>query len=235
MESVWVLQHAPVEALGTIEDALEAHGIAPHYVPTHLGQPVPREMGGKVGLVVMGGPMGVYEEEACPFLRDERRLIGMALAEGVPILGVCLGSQLLAATLGAEVKKGEKKELGWHKVTLTPAAATDTLFTGVTPEFWPFHWHGDVFSLPAGADALAFSTQTACQAFRCGENAYGILFHLEVTAAQIIAMVSTFAHELAEAGIEPDEVTGGVPRYLPALGRVADAVFGRWAALIARR
>jgi GMP synthase (glutamine-hydrolysing) len=226
------LQHTPSEALGTIEHALADRGIGVNYIETHLGKPVPGEMGEKAGLIVMGGPMGVYEQAPYPFLRDEMRLIGSALAMGKPVLGVCLGSQLLAAALGAEVKKGAAKELGWHQVTLTNAAATDALFAGVGPVFWPFHWHGDVFSLPKQSVSLASSRQTPCQAFRHGSSAYGILFHLEVTRNQILQMLSDFAQELEEAGGNGAAITEMIPQHLPPLEKIASTVFDRWASLL---
>jgi GMP synthase (glutamine-hydrolysing) len=189
-------------------------------------------MGDGAGLIVMGGPMGVYDQAQHPFLHDEMRLIESALTLSRPILGVCLGSQLLAAVLGAEVKKGERKELGWHAVKLTEFATHDPLFTGINSEFWPFHWHGDVFSLPRQAVALASSRLTPCQAFRYGKNAHGILFHLEVTREQISQMLSDFAEELREAGGEADEITEQIPRHLPVLQGIASDVFGRWAAAL---
>ena len=215
-----------------MEDALRGHQVKFSYIQTHAGIPVPGEMAGQAGLIVMGGPMGVYEKAKYSFLRDETRLIEGALKLGRPVLGVCLGSQLLAAVLGAEVKKGERKELGWHPVTLTESAAQDTLFAGVTNEFWPFHWHGDVFSLPRQAVGLASSRQTPHQAFRYGKNAYGMLFHLEVTGEQISQMTLDFADELREAGGTAAEITEQIPRHLPVLQEIAGGVFGRWASLL---
>ncbi len=232
MQSVWVLQHTASETLGTIEDVLRGHGIGFNYIQTHVGKPVPGEMADQAGLIVMGGPMGVYEQAKYPFLRDEMRLIDSALALGRPVLGVCLGSQLLAAALGAEVKKGERKELGWHAVTLSDLAPQDPVFAGVKPEFWPFHWHGDVFSLPKQAVGLASSRQTPSQAFRYGKNAYGILFHLEVTREQILQMLLDFAEELREAGGKPTEIMEQIPRHLPLVEKIAGDVFGRWASAL---
>ncbi len=229
MRSVWVVQHSPSETLGTIEDVLRDHRIGFDYIQTYAGASVPRQMGERAGLIVMGGPMGVYEEAKYPFLRDEMRLLKSALALDRPVLGVCLGSQLLAAVLGAEVKKGEKKELGWHPVTLSTFAAQDSLFASVTPQFWPFHWHGDVFSLPHGAVALASSRQTPCQAFRYGKNAYGILFHLEVTEGQISQMLLDFGDELREAGGEASDIVKQTPQHLSVLRKIAGDVFGGWA------
>ncbi len=186
-------------------------------------------MAGKAGLIVMGGPMGVYEEAQYPFLRDEMRLIESALSAGTPVLGVCLGSQLLAAALGAEVRKGKWKELGWHAVTLTESAGHDLLFAGFGPEILPFHWHGDVFSLPRKAVSLASSEWTPCQAFRYGTNAHGILFHLEVTQEQISGMLSAFGEELREAGGDAGKISAEIPHRLPVLKEIAREVFNRWA------
>lgn len=227
-----MLQHTPCETLGTMEDVLRGQQVQFSYIQTHAGTPVPGEMDDRVGLIVMGGPMGVYEQAKYPFLCNEMRLIESALKLGRPVLGICLGSQLLAAVLGAAVKKGMKKELGWHAVKLTESAAHDGLFAGVRTEFRPFHWHGDVFSLPRQAVGLASSQQTPNQAFRYGKNAYGMLFHLEVTQEQISQMVVDFADELREAGGTAAEITEQIPRHLPVLQQIAGEVFGHWAALL---
>jgi GMP synthase (glutamine-hydrolysing) len=232
VQNVWVLQHTSCENLGSIEDVLRAHQIGFQYIQTHVGEPVPREIADNAGLIVMGGPMGVYEQAAYPFLRDEMRLIESALVLGRPVLGICLGSQLLAATLGAEVTKGQKKELGWHEVTLSKSASDDALFKGVAPKFWPFHWHGDIFPLPKDSVSLASSELTNCQAFRHGANAYGLLFHLEVTEPQIGRMLIDFADELRQAGGRPSQINEETPRRLPAVQAIARDVFSRWASLV---
>lgn len=175
--------------------------------------------------------MGVSEQDRHPFLSDEMRLIEQALKADRPILGVCLGSQLLAATLGAQVVRAASKEIGWHRVTLAPAAKEDRLWSGVKPSFVAFHWHGDVFEVPQGAVVLASSTATACQAFRYGERAYGLLFHLEVTQEVIKKMAKTFAGELWEARVAADRLIRETQAHLPDLHRVGHAVFNRWAGL----
>ncbi|MBI4482983.1 MAG: gamma-glutamyl-gamma-aminobutyrate hydrolase family protein, partial [Acidobacteria bacterium] len=188
-------------------------------------------MSDAVGLIVMGGPMGVYDRARYPFLVDEMRLMEQALQARKPVLGVCLGSQLLAATLGGAVTRGKRKEIGWHAVTLTESGRTDRLWTGVKPSFMGYHWHGDVFQLPAGAVSLASSVLTECQAFRYGHNAYGFLFHLEVTEEIIEDMVRTFADELREAGMDGREMVAEGRNYLPDLHRIGGLVFQRWASL----
>jgi GMP synthase (glutamine-hydrolysing) len=215
-----------------MEDVLRRGQIEFNYIETHHGQLVPTEIGDASGIVVMGGPMGVYELNEYPFLRDEMRLIESALKAGKPILGVCLGSQLLAAVLGADVTKGKRKELGWYEVSLSEDAAKDPLFAGVNSKFWPFHWHGDIFSLPKGAVKLASSQQTVNQAFRHGPSAYGVLFHLEVNEAQIRQMLLDFADELQQAGGDAREIERLIPQSLPALQAIASGVFSRWARML---
>jgi len=235
MSKVWVLQHIECENLGTIAHSLQSAGISAQYVCTFEGQPVPKEMGDAAGLIVMGGPMGVYDQPRYPFLMDEMRLIPQALREEKPILGVCLGSQLLAATLGARVTKGKKKEIGWHGVTLTEAARSDPLWMEVEPSFMAYHWHGDSFEVPSGAVSLASSDLTHCQAFRFGHHAYGFLFHMEITERMIKDMVKTFRDELQEAGIDGREIIEKAEDHLPQLQNIGGLVFLRWAGLVESR
>lgn len=233
MQKVWVLQNAGCETLGTIAGALDAVGVSPKYVRAFEGEPVPGNMGDAAGLIVMGGPMGVYEHGRYPFLRDEMRLIELALRAEKPVLGVCLGSQLIASVLGAAVTKGRKKEIGWHAVALAEPAAADPLWAGAARSFVAYHWHGDVFDLPGGTTPLASSEATACQAFRYGGSAYGILFHMEVTTEIVEGMVSAFADELAEEGMDARAILDGAARYLPSLQGIGERVFRGWAGMVA--
>ena len=178
--------------------------------------------------------MGVYEQDRYPFLRTEMRLIEQTLKSGKPVLGVCLGSQLIAAALGAPVGKGRRKEIGWHPVHLTTQAASDPLFGAVPREFTGYHWHGDVFELPAGADWLASSGLTEFQAFRY-ESAWGLLFHLEVQEPLIAGMVDAFVDELTEAGVDGAAILDAAAVNLPGLRTVAATVFDAWAAMAAQR
>ncbi|MEM2896255.1 MAG: type 1 glutamine amidotransferase [Candidatus Bathyarchaeia archaeon] len=160
------------------------------------------------------------------------RLIRQALHKEKPVLGICLGSQLLAATLGAVVRKGDKKEIGWHPIRLTKFARKDELLDSIEPCFMAFHWHGDIFELPRGAILLASSELTEFQAFRYGHNAYGFLFHAEVTEEIIDCMVKTFMHELQESGINPFDVLTKTKGYLPHLRRIGRLIFQKWVGLI---
>jgi GMP synthase (glutamine-hydrolysing) len=230
MAKIYVLQNHPVESLGRISDALEDAALAWQYIRVYEGQPVPADMKGAGGLVVMGGPMAVYQAEKYPFLRDEMRLIETAAREDLPVLGVCLGGQIVAAALGAKVAKNPAgKEIGWHPVALSDEATEDRLFRGVARSITPFHWHGDIFDPPAGAVSLAASGKTPCQAFRYGSSIYALQFHLEVTSSSVAAMAAEWPRELEREKIAADEMVAASAEHEGALERIADTVFGRWA------
>ncbi len=232
MSKIWVLQHTACETLGSIADALEAEALAWQYVRVFEGMPVPAEIADAGGLIVMGGPMGVYEQDRHPHLKDELRLIEAALKTGKPVLGVCLGSQLLAAALGAAVRKGPRKEIGWYPIRLSAAASEDRLWSGAPREFMAMHWHGDVFDLPAGAVNLASSDLTPHQAFRYGTYAYGLLFHLEMTAEMIGEMAAAFGEELRQTGGDAQHLAAQSAENCPRLAAIGEIVFTRWARLV---
>lgn len=234
MPAVWVIQHIECEIPGTIADVLNEKGISIQTVDAYKGEPVPKEMGAAAGVVIMGGPMGVYEEDRYPFLCDEIRLIERAVKEDKAVLGVCLGSQLLAKALGARVTKGKKKEIGWYPVSLAKGATKDRLWTGVEPSFTAYHWHGDVFELPRGAELLASSASTPYQAFRYGGRAYGFLFHMEVTEKIIAGMVRSFSEELKQEAIDGRQIAEQAGNYLSSLQGIGRVVFRRWAGLVLR-
>jgi GMP synthase (glutamine-hydrolysing) len=227
-----VLQHVACEGPGAIGDALQRYGVAQRVVRIYDGEPVPTALEGDA-LIVMGGPMGVYETDRFPHLRAELRLIDEALRRGRPTLGVCLGSQLIAAALGARVYPSGGKEIGWYPIELSDAAKADAVLGAAPRRFTAFVWHGDVFDLPRGAVHLASTEMTAEHAFRYGEQVYGLLFHLEVTPVQVDAMLRAFADELAGAGIAPDPIRARAPLHLPALGDIAAPAFDAFAAKIA--
>ncbi len=180
-------QHAPFEGLACIADwaAEKSHTLS----ATHwYDQPATPDIGGADMLVVMGGPMGVYEEAQYPWLAMEKSLIRDAIAAGKPVLGICLGAQLIAAALGAKVYPNAEKEIGWFPVQfhdeLAPSPAT------------VFHWHGDTFDLPDNAVHLAETPICKNQAFRIGDRVYGLQFHFEVTPAAMDGMLQHLGHEL---------------------------------------
>ena len=232
MPKVLVLQHVEAESAGLLQAVLEAEGLRLAVVAIHAGHPVPREPGEAAGLVVLGGPMGVYEQDRHPHLADEMRLIERALRDRRPVLGICLGSQLLAAALGARVYRGPAREIGWHPVTLRDGARDDRLWRGIEGPFTPFHWHGDLFDLPAGAVPLARSATTEHQAFRHGETAYGLLFHLEVTREIVRSIVAEGGEDLRQEGLDGKAILGEARARLPQVRALGGAVFRRFAELV---
>jgi GMP synthase (glutamine-hydrolysing) len=176
-----VLQHIACEPPAAYEDELLAWGVDLCRVLVDEEDPLPdwRQF---AAIVAMGGPMGAYEDQRLPWLTAEKRLIGDAVRAGTPYWGVCLGSQLLAASLGARVYPGPRAEVGMLPVFATPSAASDPVFEHLPAEFVALQWHADTFALPDGAVQLARSDTYEQQAFVV-HRAYGLQFHLEVDAA----------------------------------------------------
>jgi GMP synthase-like glutamine amidotransferase len=179
-----IVQHVSHEGPGLIEDVLGDASVPVEVVRIDLGDELPDHRG-IAGLVVMGGPMGVHDDEAHPWLAPERALLASAVAEGMPVLGVCLGAQQLAAALGADITTGPVAEIGLGQVELTPDGRLDAVFGpeygGLASTAVPcVHWHRDTFSLPEGTVHLAATRAFPHQAFRWGDRAYGLQFHIEV-------------------------------------------------------
>ncbi|MGH7906772.1 MAG: type 1 glutamine amidotransferase [Candidatus Binataceae bacterium] len=229
MAKIWVLQHHPGEGLGRLAEALQSAALAWQIVKSFDGQPVPKDMKGAGGLIVMGGPQAAYEQDRYPYLRDEIALIQSALRENKPILGICLGSQLVAAAMGAKVERAPYREIGWHPVTLTADGREDRLFRGVPATFTACHWHGDVFDAPRYAVSLASSEKTPCQGFRFGDKVYALLFHIEVTGVMIQQWVRSSAELLRRDNLNADKILDDTERHAPAVEPIAETVFGRWA------
>jgi GMP synthase-like glutamine amidotransferase len=176
---ILVLRHEPFEHLGSFGAVLEENKIP--FVYHDLGEPLSLE--GSSGVILMGGPMSA--NDPLPGLSDELKLIEQALRADVPVLGICLGAQLIAKALGARVYRNPQREIGWEPVHFTPAAFSDRLFSGLPSPMTFFHWHGETFDLPAGAEWLAWSEKCRHQAYRFGRSAYGIQFHPEITPEMI--------------------------------------------------
>jgi GMP synthase-like glutamine amidotransferase len=176
---ILVLRHEPFEHLGFFHHILEDHNISFRY--SELGDLL--DLDGYSGLIVMGGPQSANDSD--PALKSEMGLIQDAIRNSVPVLGICLGSQLIAKALGALVYKNPVKEIGWFPVSFTAEAEADPLFGGLASPTMFFHWHGETFDLPDGAVWLAYSEACKHQAFRYGKNIYGVQFHPEITPEMI--------------------------------------------------
>jgi GMP synthase-like glutamine amidotransferase len=175
-----ILQHIACEPPGAYEDVLLEWGAELHRVELDEGEPLP-DWRPYDGIIAMGGPMGAYEDEL-PWLRAEKRLIREAVENNVPFWGVCLGAQLLAASLGASVRPGPQPEIGVLAVHTTPAARQDPVFSLLPDEFPALQWHSDTYELPDQATRLAGSDAYEHQAF-VFKRAYALQFHLEVSTA----------------------------------------------------
>jgi GMP synthase (glutamine-hydrolysing) len=225
-----VLQHAGCEPPGVYEDEARERGVELHRILLDERPELP-DWRAFDGIVVMGGAMGAYEDHEHPWLTREKRLIAEAVAAGLPYWGVCLGAQLLAASLGAAVAPGPSPELGVLPVRLTPEATADPVFSAAPEEFATLQWHGDTYELPAGAIRLAGSELYEQQAFVLG-RAYALQFHLEVDselAAEWMA-IPAYVEELERLGGNGtpgrliEEVAAIVGQSVP----LARELFGRW-------
>ena len=223
---VLIFRHVPFEGPGYIGPILEDRGIGIDFADLYRpGEPDP-DPAGYAGLIVLGGPMSA--NDPLPYLEREQTMIARAAAAGQPLLGICLGAQLIARALGAEVRRNPQKEIGWFDIHFTTAAAGDPLFAGIRGPETVFHWHGDTFGIPPGAERLAWSQACANQAFRAGSNIYGLQFHIEVTPAMIADWQTQDANcgDICELSspLDPD-AHGERQREL------SEVVFGRWCTL----
>ncbi len=179
---VHCLQHAAHEDLGCIGPWLARRGDRVSMTRLWAGDALPPPTGFDA-LIVMGGPMNIYEHGAHPWLVSEKKMIRAAIDGGLPVLGICLGSQLIADVMGGPVTRNAHTEIGWFDVGLNTAGRAHALFGDWPDRFSAFHWHGDTFAIPPGAQNLMSSEGCAHQAYAIGDRVIGLQFHLEVTAA----------------------------------------------------
>jgi GMP synthase-like glutamine amidotransferase len=224
---VLAFRHVPFEGLGHIQPALESCGVGIDYVDLYHAGAAPPDTAPADGLIFMGGPMSV--NDGLPYLEQEIAILRQALERGQPVLGVCLGSQLLARAAGARVYPNARKEIGWFDIWRTSAGAADPLLGELDSPQTVFHWHGETFELPPGAEWLAWSDACRHQAYRVGSKAYGLQFHLEVTPAMIVDWQQQDVNcgDLRELQGPLDAQRGQAE-----LANCAHRVFRRWAALL---
>ena len=212
------------ENLGVFVQPLEEAGFAISYVQAGV-VPLEPELWKDADLaVVLGGPIGVYQEDLYPFLADEKVLVASRLASGRPLLGICLGAQLMASALDADVYPGTAKEIGWGQVELTPAGLSGPLAELAGAPV--LHWHGDTFDLPRGSDLLASTAIAPHQAFRPGPGQLGLQFHAEMDAALMETWLVGHCCELGVNGFDPRAIREDAQR-LGAQARAAGLAFMR--------
>ena len=215
------LQHVPFEGPGAFAEALAKRGVSLEYslVPK---DGLPRNAGDL--LIVMGGPMSVNDSDK--WITEETAFIRSTLLAGKPMIGVCLGSQFMAKALGAVVRSGKAVEIGMTPVRLTDAGKQDPVFGAGPESFAVFEWHGEVFDLPKDSVPLAGSDIAPLQAFRYGDRAYGLLFHLEMEEGGIHALCQECAPDLIKARLTGHQVKSAALPQLPQLHQTADRMIG---------
>lgn len=226
--SAVALRHVAFEDLGLLSAVLDRAGWDVAFCEAAIDDLGHASIENADLLIVLGGPIGVYEAEAYPFLTREIQLLERRLKQDRPTLGICLGAQLMARALGARVYAGDTKEIGWGKISLTEQGATSCLAPLAEDGAHVLHWHGDTFDLPNGAMRLASNTHYENQAFAFGRNALALQFHLEADPRQLVEWYVGHAVELSAAGIPVTELRTATATVAPQLQDRASRIFGRW-------
>ena len=230
MRRVLFLQHGDVDKPGLLEEALADSGVELDVLHASAKGCVFPSMADYHGLALGGGGQSAYQVAEFPYLESECQLIRDALDADKPVLGLCLGGQLIARALGAAVVRAPRKEIGFFPVSMTPAAAEDPIVGGLPPVFPATHWHGDSFDVPVGGRSLAYSQLTRHQLFRFGRACYGFQFHLEMTPSLFEELVWDSEDYLVDVGEEPEVLIREARRVLPSLEPYAKQVFQHWSA-----
>lgn len=225
-----VLRHLAFEDLGVLGPVLEEAGYA---ITTHdlgVGAFPGRGTNSSDLLVVLGGPIGVYESETYPFLVDEIEAIRTRLAANKPTLGICLGHQMIAAALGAKVAPGPEKEIGWGQIQLSEAGRRSVLKPFA--EHPVLHWHGDVAALPAGATCLAHTTACPNQAFAIGKHVLALQFHLELDPTRVEQWLVGHTAQLAAEQIDPRAIRSDTAKFGPKTAELGAEAIKYWLAAL---
>lgn len=236
MRKVLVCQHVSYEILGTLNPLLKAHSLRIRYVNFDRHPHSHPRLSGYDALVILGGPMNLDQSDEYRHLKHEIELIQGALKQDIPILGICLGAQLIAAALGAAIRRNPVKEIGWYDLCLTEAGKKDPLLAPLQDCKKIFQWHGDTFDIPDGAVHLAKTKDCPHQAFRYGDKVYAFQFHPEVDEAMIYRWLKVPRHveELAALRglIDPEQIRAETPQHIDKMKQLSTQVFGAFIELI---
>ncbi len=235
MKPVAIFRHAPTEGPGYFATYLGRHDIPWQVIGVDAGEPVPADPRAWAGLVFMGGPMSVNDD--LPWIAPVLKLIRDSVDADVPVLGHCLGGQLMSRALGGAVARNPVKEIGWGDVTVLDVPAARRWFGHVAPSFTSFHWHGEIFSIPAGAERVLANQHCENQAFAIGKH-LGMQCHIEMTSAMIDSWCDTGGGEISRSkspAVQPvAAIKAGIEQRIAALHAVADGVYARWSEGLAR-
>lgn len=204
MKRIHVFQHVPFETPGCITDWAQDKGYGISFTRFYKGDPLPA-INSIDWLVIMGGPMSVHDTAEYAWLINEKEFIGSAISAGKKIIGICLGSQLIADVLGAEVRKNVEKEIGWHKVYRTSESMGNDILDAIPDGAEVFHWHGETFDIPGSALHGVYSECCRNQAFLLNRNILGLQFHMEVTTSLLCGMIKNCRNELVPSAYVQDE------------------------------
>ncbi|MBL7685535.1 MAG: gamma-glutamyl-gamma-aminobutyrate hydrolase family protein [Deltaproteobacteria bacterium] len=233
MKNILILQHEAHEGLGAWEPLFKSQGRQLHYRHLYRQELVPldEELCAYDGIVIMGGSMSANDGDRLEFIQHELKMIPQAIELKIPILGVCLGSQLIAKALKSKVYPGKQKEIGWYPLKLGISSAKDKVFGALASPVMMFQWHGETFDLPSGAVALASSALYPNQAFRYTDRIYGLQFHCEMTDSMVRDWVDLGKDEMITAGLSPEKILDESHRHLPTLRHWAHQIAQNWLSL----
>lgn len=229
MKDIVAIRHVAFEHLGTLAPLLTGRGFRVRYLDAGGADLRRFDLLSPDLLVVLGAPIGAYAEEQYPFLADELRIIDQRLAAERPLLGICLGAQLMARALGSRVYPGKTKEIGWAPIRLTRDGQLSCLAGLKSCDYRVLHWHGDTFDLPENAKRLASTDITETQAFAVGDKALALQFHLEADPREIESWLVGHAHEIdATDGVTPAAIRADTARYGASVAESAAASMLNW-------
>lgn len=223
---VVIFQHVPFEGPGVIVDMLEGRGVPFVIIHGYDGEVLPHTPAGYSGVISMGGPMSANDDLA--YLEKEKTFLAQAVERDLPVLGICLGAQLLAASVGGKIYSGFEVEVGWGEVSLTEEGLKDPVFAAVQDPLPVLHWHTETFDLPEDSVLLASSDKYVNQAFRLKSHAYGLQFHLEATDEMVREWVNEDEDSDGSIVPDPDVILSQAPAYQSRIQLNAALVFGRF-------
>lgn len=232
VKRILVCQHVAFEVLGTLDPLFKSYGFRIRYVNFDREPDATPSLDRYHGLVLLGGPMSADDDARHPHLLTEIQLIRDAIERGIPVLGVCLGAQLIARALGAALRPSPKTEIGWYPISLTEEGRRDPMLSDFAESEWIFQWHSDTFDIPEGAVHLASSPSCPNQGFRYGDRTYALQFHLEVDEALIERWLTVPIHleELKSLGdaVNPDGIRRETREHIGRAKKLSDATFSKF-------